>query len=126
MKKHKTQLDFQSQEELIRRKNIKSSSGEHTTFDKLSFPPVIYKYREANDSLHRTLLADQVTYFTPPNTFKYKLDRKSSTCYDLLTDDEIFDLYLGLFKEIHPEWGPLVNKLLFGQIQDLCIIEITV
>lgn len=55
MKKHKTQLDFQLEEELISRKAKKSSSSEHTTFDKLSSTPVIYKYREANDSLHRTL-----------------------------------------------------------------------
>lgn len=44
-------------------------------------------------------IADQVTYFTPQNTFKYKLDRKSATRYDLLTDDEFFDLYSTLFKE---------------------------
>lgn len=80
------------------------SSAELTTFDKLGFPKTVYKYREAKNDQHRTTLTKQIVYFAAPKTFKDKSDCKIPTRYDLLTDDEIFDSYVKLFKEIHPEW----------------------
>lgn len=73
-----------------------------TTLDKLEFPPVVYKYREAENVLHHSILTQGVVYFSPPSGFEDKLDCKIPTRYDLLTDDDIYNkYYLGL-KEQFP------------------------
>jgi len=91
----------------VRRKAMKISSSEKTTFDKLSFPRVVYKYRRADNAIHRTILTDQAVYFAPPKSFEDKFDCKIPIRYDLLTDDEIFDNYLQTLREINPQWDPL-------------------
>ena len=82
------------------------STAEQTTFDELTFPKTVYKYREAENNLHRTILSEQIVYFAAPKSFEDKLDCKIPIRYDLLSDDEIFDSYLEILKEKHPEWDP--------------------
>lgn len=83
------------------------SSPEPTTFDKLVFPKTVYKYREANDLKHRTILSEQIVFFAPANSFKDEFDCRIPYRYDLLTDSEIYDNYVKTLKEVHPEWDPL-------------------
>jgi hypothetical protein len=86
---------------------MKLSFPEPTTFDKLVVPKIIYKYREANNLLHRTILTEQTVFFAPVNSFEDEFDCRIPYRYDLLTDSEIYDNYVKTLKKAHPEWDPL-------------------
>lgn len=86
---------------------MKISDAQRTTFEELKFPAIIYKYRQAQNNIHRTIITEQTVYFSPPKTFEDKLDCKIPVHYDLLTDAEIFDQYLKTLREENPLWDSL-------------------
>ena len=86
---------------------IKVGKPEPSTFNELSFPDTVYKYREANNLKHRTIITEQTAYFASPDSFEDKLDCKIPIRYDLLNDDEIYDFYFQILKESHPEWDTI-------------------
>jgi hypothetical protein len=91
----------------VRRKIMKHLNTSYTTFDKLRFPKTVYKYREAENSKHLTILTEQIVFFAPPESFEDKLDCKIPVRYDLLTDEEIYDKYYNDLKDINPTWDSI-------------------
>ncbi len=83
---------------------MKVLSAQPTTFDELKFPDILYKYREAENSIHRTIITQQIVYFAPPKSFEDEFDCKNPYRYDLLSDTEIFDNYVKTLKELNPQW----------------------
>lgn len=89
------------------REAIQNIQIEYTDFDKLKFPEIIYKFRAANNPLHRTILSNQIVYFAAPNTFEDEFDCRIPERYDLLSDEEIFDEYYKLLRNNNPKWDPI-------------------
>lgn len=86
---------------------MKDIKADYTTFEKLRFPETIYKYREAENPIHLTVLTKQILYFAPPNSFEDKFDCKIPVRYDLLTDEEIYDKYYADLKTLNPNWDSI-------------------
>ena len=64
----------------------------------LQSPTVLYKYRDWNDAYHKKLILEPSVYLSAPSDFKDALDCKNPIRYDLLTDIEIFEMYLNQSK----------------------------
>ncbi len=86
---------------------MKLSAAEPTNFEELTFPVTVYKYREANNPIHRTILTEQKVYFAPVKYFEDEFDCKNPYRYDLLTDTELYQEYIIAFNEMYPEWDTL-------------------
>ncbi len=76
--------------------------SERTNLDMLQLPEVVYKYREAENPFHLSIVEDAVVYFSPPSGFEDKKDCKLKEGWKDLTDDEIYNYYLKGVKEKHP------------------------
>jgi hypothetical protein len=107
------------------------------TFKQISFedadnPETIYKYRSWENAYHKTILTDQIVYFARPTSFDDPLDCKIQKRYDLMTQDDIFEMYIRESKKYHPHWNrnqhrnfakswrkksPLQNKNYVKQVQ---------
>lgn len=87
--------------------NIKVGKPELSSFEELKFPDIVYKYREANHTLHRTIITEQTVFFSSPNSFEDELDCRVPIRFDLLTDDEIYDFCYQLLKEFNPTWDSI-------------------
>ncbi len=81
------------------------------TFKKIPFeevkdlPEFVYKYREWDNVYHKTILTDQIVFFARPTSFPDPLDCKLQKRYDLMTDKDIFEMYMQKSREINPDWN---------------------
>ena len=62
--------------------------------DLKGIPKVLYKYRNWSDVLHKTILSQQIVFMANPSTFEDPLDCKLVKRFDLLTDEQLFQVYL--------------------------------
>lgn len=67
-------------------------------------PQTLYKYREWANDFHKSILVDQIVYLSSPEEFEDPIDCKMPVRYDLLSADQILELYYKLSKEDHPNW----------------------
>ena len=72
------------------------------SFNDLDLPPIVYKYREWKNKVHKTILTKNEIYFSAPSDFKDQYDCKVPIRYDLLTDDEIYEKYYHDSKQQNP------------------------
>ena len=59
----------------------------------IELPKVLYKYREWDKHQHRTMLSLQQVYMAAPSTFEDKNEFRNFKRYDLMTVDEVKELY---------------------------------
>ncbi len=76
-----------------------------TSFDELDFPDVIYKYRTWTNPFHLRIITEKVLYMASPSDFFDPYDCKNPVRYDLLTDKDIFNIYLYRSKKDHKNWN---------------------
>lgn len=67
------------------------------------FPDIVYKYRSWTDDYHKTIINKRVVYMAPPMSFEDPKDCKGLVRYDLMSDDDIFKMYLYQSKEDNPQ-----------------------
>lgn len=67
-------------------------------------PPILYKYRDWEDEYHKRILTHNEIYFAPPSHFEDELDCRVPIRYDLLSDNEIYDIYYKSSKKSHPNY----------------------
>src|SRR5262245_954759 len=58
-------------------------------WDQMDLPDTVYKYREWNNPIHKTIITQLQVFLSPPTGFEDPLDCKNPIRYDLLTDEEI-------------------------------------
>lgn len=81
---------------------------EHTTFEELkSIPETVYKYRDWNCVLNRSIITDRNVWFSQPSKFIDPLDCKLPIRYDLLKEKQIYEKYLYESKIMpeHSNWS---------------------
>ena len=66
---------------------------ERKNFEEMNLPETLYKYRDWEKVNNRTILTERQVYFAPPDSFDDKDDCKIPVRWDLLTDQEIFQIY---------------------------------
>lgn len=113
-------------------KNRKDWSFKEINFEDADNPETVYKYRSWENGFHKTILTEQIVYFARPTSFEDPLDCKLQKRYDLMTSDDIFEMYIRESKKYHPDWNrsqhrnfakswrkksPLQNKKYVKQIQ---------
>ncbi|MBN1185559.1 MAG: DUF2971 domain-containing protein [Bacteroidales bacterium] len=76
-----------------------------TSFDELELPEVIYKYRSWTNPFHLEVISKKVLYMASPSEFTDPHDCKNPIRYDLLTDKDIFNIYLYHSKKDHKNWS---------------------
>lgn len=54
-------------------------------------PDIVYKYRDWENELHKTIITDRKVYFAEPTSFEDPLDCKIEVDYESMTDKEIHD-----------------------------------
>ncbi len=86
---------------------MKATQHRIATFEELKFPSRVYKYREADNLRHLTILSERIAFFARFSSFEDKLDCKVPIRYDLLTDDEIYEYYYKSLGELNPTWDKL-------------------
>ncbi|MGV8112764.1 MAG: DUF2971 domain-containing protein [Lentimicrobium sp.] len=62
-------------------------------YDEMGLPPILYKYRDWNNPNHKKILTENEIYLASPADFEDEYDCKIPIRYDLLTEEEIYDLY---------------------------------
>ena len=65
------------------------------------FPENIYKYRTWN-GYQKTIITGKTVFMAKPNSFEDKKDCKLLKRYDLMTNQDIFNKYVNLSKELNP------------------------
>jgi len=63
---------------------------EITSLDQVETPSVVYKYRNWENSSHKTILTQRQIFFSPPSLFEDPLDCKNHVRYDLLSKEQIY------------------------------------
>lgn len=74
--------------------NKKKIVVEKGTLRDIEFPKILYKYRYWNNDYHKRFITKREVFMASAKTFKDELDCHNPTRYDLLTSDQIFELYL--------------------------------
>ncbi|WP_210519882.1 hypothetical protein [Hymenobacter terricola] len=69
-----------------------------------SAPKILYKYRNWENLYHRTILTDREVFLAPPSTFEDQLDCRNPIRYDILTDEQIIELYLHQSRAVNSEF----------------------
>lgn len=59
---------------------------------KVELPKILYKYRQWDNHLHRSLLLQRQIYLAPPSTFEDQYEFKNFKRYDLMNQDEVYEL----------------------------------
>lgn len=73
-------------------------------FEEMDLPPILYKYRDWNNSNHKRILIENEVYLSSPADFEDEYDCKVPIRYDLLTDKEIYEKYLFSSKKENPSF----------------------
>jgi len=60
----------------------------------IEYPKILYKYRYWSNDYHKRFITKREVFMASANTFEDELDCHNPTRYDLLTDRQIFELYL--------------------------------
>ena len=76
-----------------------------TSFEELGLPQTIYKYRTWTDPLHLSIITAQKLFMASPRDFKDPDDCRVPIRYDLLSEKDIFEIYLWHSKRDHPSWN---------------------
>lgn len=76
-----------------------------TSFDDLVIPKTIYKYRTWTNPYHLYIIINKELYMASPRDFIDPYDCKNPIRYDLLSDKEIFNLYLYHSKKDNKNWN---------------------
>lgn len=75
-----------------------------SSFDEISVPKILYKYRDWNDKNHVQILKERKIYLPSPESFDDEFDCKIPIRYDLLCDKEIYQKYLKDSKRDNPQY----------------------
>ena len=75
------------------------------SLDEIQAPEVLYKYRNFDDPNHLKILLDHEVYFAPPASFKDEFDCNIPVRFDLLTEEEIYEIYISKSKEMNRGWA---------------------
>lgn len=82
---------------------IKKNNLKYINIEELDLPRNVYKYRTWSEANHKTILSDQVVYFSSPFDFEDAKDCKSQKRFDLLTQKDIYNHYLQYSQNNYPE-----------------------
>lgn len=72
--------------------------------DLIDLPPTVYKYRSWANNYHKEIISEQIVFMAKPTSFDDPLDCKLQKRYDLLTDNDIYNMYLESSKQDNPTW----------------------
>lgn len=87
---------------------IQVLSTDFKTLNLVNLPHRLYKYRHWNSTtypFHNTILIDNQIYMPPPSEFEDTLDCRNPVTYDELTDEELLQLCMRIFSDIHPKYN---------------------
>lgn len=73
-------------------------------------PQIIYKYRKWDDKYQKTILTDRVVYMAAPTSFEDKKDCKLLKRYDLMTEHDLFNMYLQSSLSENIGWSIIQHK----------------
>lgn len=71
--------------------------------DDPDLPHELFKYRDWDDKWHKKVLTNRELYLAPPSSFEDIMDCKLQKRYDLMTEQDMYKLYLKTSKREHPE-----------------------
>ena len=71
----------------------------YASFDDITAPAILYKYRQWDKVIHRTILSQNTVYLAAPSSFEDEKELRNYKRYDLLTDAQIYNQYLKLSHE---------------------------
>ncbi|MEZ4942583.1 MAG: DUF2971 domain-containing protein [Saprospiraceae bacterium] len=80
------------------------------SYDDIEVPEPLYKFREWDNPLHRTILTDQIVYLSPPSGFEDPLDCKNPVRFDLWTHRELNKRFFDESLRRHPHWSKKRHK----------------
>ena len=81
---------------------MKITNTKITNLEEITFPQILYKYREWDNTYHQGLLTKREIFFPPPSGFEDPLDCKIPIRYDLLTYNEKIEFGMRVIKEREP------------------------
>lgn len=82
----------------------------HKKFEEMKLPPILYKYRDWDNDIHKTILTKSTLYLPPPSDFTDDFDCRVPIRYDLLTDEEIYEWYFNESIKINREYSLSQHK----------------
>lgn len=86
---------------MAKEKIIQLSKIEEKDYAEMEFPPIVYKYRDWADPMHKTIITKREVFFASPNSFTDPFDCKIPIRHDLLN---YADVKQKISKD-HPEWN---------------------
>ena len=69
------------------------------SLQKADVPNILYKYRRWTNTLEKRILTDKEIYFSSPKLFEDHEDCRNFIRYDLLNDEQLYELYLHRSKQ---------------------------
>lgn len=78
--------------------------------DDPDLPQVLYKYRDWQIDLHKSVLTSRELYLAPPSSFEDPMDCKLQKRYDLMNEKDIYLLYYKTSKREHPERSRIEHR----------------
>lgn len=93
--------------------HISAGSGSQMTHDQniniptgsdSALPEIVYKYRRWNDEHQKTILTERVVFMAKPTSFEDKKDCKLFKRYDSISEQDLYNIYLGKSELINPNW----------------------
>ncbi len=81
-----------------------------SVFVEMGLPPILYKYRDWNNPYHKRILTENEIYLASPADFEDEYDCKIPIRYDLLTEEEIYDLYFKSSLELNQHFSVEQHK----------------
>lgn len=69
--------------------------------EEIEAPQTLYKYRDWNSDLHKTIITEQTVFMSPPSLFDDKKELRNYKRYDLMTDQQVYDKYMDISKKHH-------------------------
>ena len=73
-------------------------------------PSPLYKYRTWDKENHRTILTSRTVWMAPPSSFEDEKEFRNFKRYDLMTDIEIYNKYLGMSHDRNPGYTRLQHR----------------
>ncbi|ADQ78383.1 hypothetical protein Palpr_0221 [Paludibacter propionicigenes WB4] len=68
------------------------------------YPTILYKYRDWDRTLHKSIITQREVYLAPPSSFTDEDDCRIPIRFDLLSRDDVFKKYVFHSKEDNPNW----------------------
>ncbi|NER09986.1 Protein of unknown function [Muriicola jejuensis] len=86
--------------------------------NKVDFPKTLFKYRTWSNQFHRYFISNREVFFASPTSFEDDLDCKSPPRYDLLSKNEILELFEDYSHRRNPHFSPTQHLEFINELRE--------